>query len=179
MQSSWIFQREDQATWAARSCVNPQAFRAAVMHTVALTAVLCLTLGFQDAALAAKVTEQTEKPVVFEAGEWLITRERSGGPKRNDPKPLSICFQAGDDPTKLLAPPPQQKGDPTCVMSKLQIDQKTLSYLTSCKTPMGEMKMSWTGTHTSTEFTATASVKRAWTKMQMKLTGVRTGACKS
>jgi hypothetical protein len=140
-----------------------------------------------SAAPGASGTQQNteQKPpstgeATLAAGLWEITQTRKGGPGAERTSSRSVCLSASDltkTPEKLLLPVPDEKKSPKCQLENLTVGASTLTYQARCQTPMGEKLMRWEGTHNGLKFESASSMKMAWMRMSLRLTGKRVGAC--
>jgi Protein of unknown function (DUF3617) len=120
---------------------------------------------------------------IFRAGAWEITRQMTGGPRKQGPQTDQYCFteaQLKADPAAPLKTQPKpregQKG-PSCNMGPATMDNGRASISTSCKGPMGSMKANISGTYTATSFTMNGKMKMGFMSAKMSSAGRYLGAC--
>jgi hypothetical protein len=137
----------------------------------------------QRTSHAQQSTEQkppsTDKAALA-AGLWQITQARKSGSSAERTSSRSVCLSASDllkTPEQLLLPVPDEKKSPKCQLENLKLGASTLNYQARCQTPMGEKLMNWEGTHNGQTFDSASSMKMAWMRMSLRLTGKRIRAC--
>jgi hypothetical protein len=150
---------------------------------------LAVSLGLALAALYCG-NASAQSTTTFEPGLWAIERTRSGGPGGAGTTKEQICVSAEQlkaDPAALvrMPPPGAQTADakttaaPTCTLTNLRMDKNKISYLATCKSPMGALRLPWQGVFSASGFEISAKARMGLMSMSMRQVGRRVGQCNS
>lgn len=119
----------------------------------------------------------------FKVGAWEITRQLTGGPRKQGPVTEQYCFteaQLKVDPAAPLKTQPKPRdgqSTPSCTMGAVNMDGGKASLSTTCKGPRGSMKANMSGTYTATSFSMNGKMKMGFTSAKVTSTGRHLGAC--
>lgn len=120
----------------------------------------------------------------FTPGAWEITRERTGGPGGAERTTQTVCFAAETlvrDPAAPLKLQPQPQGAqvPSCETGPVTMNGGALQFQSTCRTPMGAIRIPWTGTYSPTGFQLTGNARRGLMQLSVRVTGRHIGACRA
>lgn len=140
------------------------------------SAALSLSIVIVSAASGAQ-------DLAFEPGSWEIRREMTGGPRQQQPQTERYCFteaQLKADPAAPLKTQPEpgdgRKG-PKCTIGVPDMTGGRASLSTTCKGPMGSIKVTSSGTYSATSFRMNGTVKMGQMSAKITTTARHLGAC--